>query len=228
ATARTLQDFIPILGTSKDAELKKKDRVERKQRRRAEKMKEIEEALKNAPPRVETKKLFRYFRGVDVIMAVMGVLAAMAAGVAMPLMTIYFGSMTQALAEYLPTPTSEDLLNSRIRDAVLKLSIIGAAVFLASFLQMYLFGLVSQNQVDALRQSFFHSVLRQELAWFDSNATGELTNRLYADSKVIEDFFAEQFASFFSTTATFCAGVIIAFVYNWKLSLVLSSVFPLL
>ena len=51
----------------------------------------------------------------------------------------------------------------------------------------WLFTLAGQRLVARLRTQLFESIIRQEVAFFDTNRTGELTNRLASDTQVIQN-----------------------------------------
>ena len=71
-------------------------------------------------------------------------------------------------------------------------------------------------------------MIRQDIGWFDSNSPGEITTRLSGDVTLIQDGMGEKIPQSIQFTTTFFAGFIIAFVYGWRLALVLCAVFPLL
>ena len=52
----------------------------------------------------------------------------------------------------------------------------GMAVIVA--LQMVMWGLTAERQVHRMRLAYFKAILRQDMAWFDTNDSGELNTRL--------------------------------------------------
>lgn len=51
-------------------------------------------------------------------------------------------------------------------------------MLLVGYLQVCLWTLAAGRQVKRIRTLFFHSVMRQEISWFDITETGELNTRL--------------------------------------------------
>ena len=51
-------------------------------------------------------------------------------------------------------------------------------VFLAGILQLGLIQAATERQVHRIRLLFYHSLLRQDMTWFDSTSSGELTSKL--------------------------------------------------
>ena len=55
---------------------------------------------------------------------------------------------------------------------------IAAAVMILAGLQISSFQVAAERQVYKIRVRYFRAIMRQDIAWFDSNPTGELVNRL--------------------------------------------------
>ena len=56
--------------------------------------------------------------------------------------------------------------------------IIAAVVFVTSFFQILLFQSSCEKQVSRIRLKFYHSILKQEIGWFDATPSGGLSSRL--------------------------------------------------
>uniref|UniRef100_A0A8D0HE63 ABC transmembrane type-1 domain-containing protein n=1 Tax=Sphenodon punctatus TaxID=8508 RepID=A0A8D0HE63_SPHPU len=66
------------------------------------------------------------------------------------------------------------------------------------------------------------------MAWFDTTQIGTLNTRLTDDINTIHEGIGDKICIFVQFFATFLTGIIIGFVYGWKLTLVILSVSPLL
>ena len=55
---------------------------------------------------------------------------------------------------------------------------IAAIVLVVGTVQISMFQISSDNQVQRIKLRFYRSILRQETAWFDSHSSGELSSRL--------------------------------------------------
>ena len=73
--------------------------------------------------------------------------------------------------------TADDLIDD-INGLVIYYCSLGVVVFIAGWLHVSLFQYACERQLHIIRRRFFHSVLRQEIAWFDTNSVGELNSRL--------------------------------------------------
>ena len=73
--------------------------------------------------------------------------------------------------------TDDDFLE-RINTQVYILLGIAAGVFIAATFQIMLYQLAAERQVYKIRLLFYRAILRQNIGWFDSNPSGELSSRL--------------------------------------------------
>ncbi|XP_049875054.1 ATP-binding cassette sub-family B member 10, mitochondrial isoform X2 [Pectinophora gossypiella] len=56
---------------------------------------------------------------------------------------------------------------------------------LCNFGRVYLMSISGQRMTQALRRQVYRAIMRQEPAWFGKNSTGELVNRLSADTQLV-------------------------------------------
>ncbi|XP_069117773.1 ATP-binding cassette sub-family B member 10, mitochondrial-like [Argopecten irradians] len=78
-----------------------------------------------------------------------------------------------------------DKMKERLQQICSILIVIFVIGGLANFGRVYLMNLTGNNIVRRLRSQLFSSIMRQEVAFFDKNKTGELINRLSTDSTVV-------------------------------------------
>jgi ABC-type multidrug transport system fused ATPase/permease subunit len=55
---------------------------------------------------------------------------------------------------------------------------IGVSVFLLAYIQISFYQTAAERQVYKIRLQYYRAVLRQNIAWFDANPTGEISTRL--------------------------------------------------
>ncbi|CAM9220541.1 unnamed protein product [Bubo scandiacus] len=188
-------------------------------------------------------ELFHYADWVDVLLMVVGLISAAANGTGLPLMIIVFGEMTNSFVlSGLKSNVSEDAsVNSSSCPSIPGIDIegemtkfayyyvgIGCAVLILSTIQVWTFLIAATRQTARIRQKFFFAVLHQEMAWFDTTQIGMLNTRLTDDINTIHEGIGDKICIFVQFFATFLAGIIIGFIYGWKLTLVILSVSPLL
>lgn len=148
--------------------------------------------------------------------------ASIGTGVGQPLIALLMGDILAAMGNGLAN--ADDII-----DYVVKFTIVGAGMFLASYLQMCFWTLSAENQVKRIREEYLHAILRQDIGWHDTGKQAEsLTTRLNSDTQLIYEGLADKVGLVLSSFTTFIAGFVIGFVRGWKLSLVLLSCVPLI
>ncbi|XP_074754153.1 ATP-binding cassette sub-family B member 5 isoform X2 [Athene noctua] len=185
-------------------------------------------------------ELFRYADWVDVLLMVVGLVSAAANGTGLPLMIIVFGEMTNSFvlsglnsnvsevnSSSCPSIPGIDIEGEMTKFAYYYVGI-GCAVLILSTIQVWTFLIAATRQTARIRQKFFFAVLHQEMAWFDTTQIGMLNTRLTDDINTIHEGIGDKICIFVQFFATFLAGIIIGFIYGWKLTLVILSVSPLL
>ncbi|NXB80580.1 MDR1 protein, partial [Donacobius atricapilla] len=187
---------------------------------------------------------FCYADGVDVLLMIVGLVAAAANGTGMPLLIIIFGEMTNSFvlsgmqsngkklnlnfSTYCcPSDPSVDIEGDMTKFAYYFVGI-GFAVFILSIIQVWTFLVTATRQTTRIRQKFFFAVLHQEMAWFDTTQIGTLNTRLTDDINTIREGIGDKISIFLQFFSTFVSGLIVGFIYGWKLTLVVMSVSPLL
>ncbi|XP_077979293.1 ATP-dependent translocase ABCB1-like [Glandiceps talaboti] len=200
---------------------------------------------------VSFSQLFRFANCTDAFLLMGGVLAAMVHGLAFPLMVIVFGGMTDSLVESgtnnsagwnvsLPNGTTYDdyveeemekAMEEFLRDMnkyALYFVFIGVGAFVAAYFQITCLVTTAERQAYLMRTSFFRSILRQEIGWFDTNPSGELSTRLSDDINKIKSGIGDKLGTFVQFFTAFLGGFIVGFIFGWELTLVILAVSPLL
>jgi ABC-type multidrug transport system fused ATPase/permease subunit len=123
------------------------------------------------------------------------------------ILIIYFGDILGALVTYNPSiPGSAEILDTVVREAVTKMTIIGALTFAAATIHTYCWTISGENQAKKIRESFFKSLCSQDVAWFDKNSTGELTTRLTSDLNLIQDGISSKPGMVIKSVCAFITG----------------------
>ncbi len=83
-------------------------------------------------------------------------------------------------------------LETRLKRFCLGLAGVFLVGGLCNFGRVYLMRVAGQNITARLRRRLYASVMKQRVAFFDANKTGELVNRLSADSQVVSSTITQQ------------------------------------
>ncbi|XP_076830116.1 ATP-binding cassette sub-family B member 10, mitochondrial isoform X1 [Brachyhypopomus gauderio] len=115
-------------------------------------------------------------------------------------------------------------------DSLTSLCIMLAGVFLcggaANAARIYLMQVSGQQIVRNLRESLFSSILRQEVGFFDKTRTGELINRLSADTAVVGYALTDNLSDGLRSVAQAVAGVSMMFYVSPSLAAFVLMIVP--
>nr|CDP91685.1 Bm7476 [Brugia malayi] len=103
------------------------------------------------------------------------------------------------------------------------LSLVNGAISPVSsvFFRMSCFFTLSERQAHEIRKRFFAALLRQQMAWYDKNEAGVLTNKLSAGIDRIKDGIGDKFGILLQASTHFIFGIIIGLYYSWNMTLLI-------
>jgi len=138
-------------------------------------------------------------------------------------------SVVGPLADVGSVPLDEFYGFTRLQVTVgglLGISVFGAA---ASVGRSYFINLATEKIVQHLRIDLFKDILGKEVEFFDRNKTGDLMNRLSADTSLIGSALTESVSMAIRGAATMALGTGFLFYTSWELALVsTASLLPML
>ncbi|KAJ6494248.1 multidrug resistance protein 1 [Mycena sanguinolenta] len=204
-----------------------------------------EEKPKEEPkvPPVSFFALFRFATRVELLLNFIGLIAAGAAGAASPLMSIFFGNLTQdfvsftlALAEaqagFPGAAQQVPIAAADFRRASAKnagyMALLGVGAFITTYTYMHTWVITSELIGKRIRERYLKSVLRQDSAFFDTVGAGEIVTRIQTDTLLVQQGISEKVALSIFCVAGFISGFVLAFVRSWRLALVLATMLPAL
>ncbi|KAI8083358.1 p-glycoprotein [Gilbertella persicaria] len=170
-------------------------------------------------------RLFQFATKLDRLLIFAAMICSCASGVIQPVSILFFGNVLKNLSDAIAN--NENLMD-KVLPIILLYVYMGVGVLAAAYISSCLWILTGENQTRRIRQSYVHSILRQEMGWFDKAEEGSLTTRLAADIQLIQDGISEKFGQFLMCFAQFVAGCAVAFSKGWRLAAVMIAVTPAL
>ncbi|KAL3624170.1 ABC transporter B member 19 [Castilleja foliolosa] len=109
---------------------------------------------------------------------------------------------------------------------------IGAGIYAvgAYLIQHYFFSIMGENLTTRVRRMMLAAILRNEVGWFDEeeNNSGLLAARLSADAADVKSAIAERISVILQNMTSLLTSFIVAFIVEWRVSLLILATFPLL
>eukprot|EP00127_Corallochytrium_limacisporum_P006780 Clim_evm50s235 gene=Clim_evmTU50s235 len=181
---------------------------------------------------VGTLELFKYADKTDYMWISIGLLGAGIHGVVLPMTMFLLGEVFQSFGDFAinPVPDSPqaDKLLEDGREYGLYFTYLAIGALVGSYLQVAGFKIAAENQGMRMRKMYFDKVLRMNMGWFDEHTGGELTSRISTGVNDIQDGINDKFALIIQGLATLFAGLVIAFVSSWRLTLFTLALMPAL
>nr|CAH7720941.1 unnamed protein product [Callosobruchus chinensis] len=117
---------------------------------------------------------------------------------------------------------AKDKLN-KVCGILLCIFVLGAA---CNFGRIYFMSTAGYRMTNALRRKVFGAILRQEQGWFDKRPTGELINRLSADTQLVGTALSMNISDGLRSFVMVCAGTGMMFYMSPELALVGLAIVP--
>ncbi|XP_061918788.1 ATP-dependent translocase ABCB1-like isoform X1 [Entelurus aequoreus] len=166
---------------------------------------------------------------------VFGTLMSVVHGFVLPLVCIVFGDMTDRFILYSTSINTnstisivDNTLDEDINIICIYFCIAAFVVLVTAYMQVTFWTLAAGRQVRCIRKHFFHSVMQQDISWFDLNKTGELNTRLTDDIYKIQEGIGHKMGMLSQSFTTFIVSLIVGLVKGWKLTLVILAIIPML
>eukprot|EP01137_Pigoraptor_chileana_P000431 Opistho-2@36621 len=176
-----------------------------------------ETADRRAKGSVNIMRLVRMARP-ELWINIAALVALAASSAAVLVVPSFFGKIIDAV--------SEEGDREELNRSVIILVLIFAGGSVATFFRGWLFTLSGQRLVARMRRLLFAKIMEQEIAFFDSNRTGELINRLASDATVVQDAITVNFSMLARYAVQVVGCLILMFILSWKLTAVMLSVVP--
>jgi ATP-binding cassette, subfamily B (MDR/TAP), member 1 len=106
--------------------------------------------------------------------------------------------------------------------------IFAASAFFTGFCQKFSFGVIGENVAFNIRKTLYRKILEKHQGWFDAkeNAPGILTTTLSSDAQIINGMSTEGLGSILESACAVLVGIIIGFVFSWRMSVVCIVIAP--
>ncbi|ODA82879.1 hypothetical protein RJ55_01388 [Drechmeria coniospora] len=172
-------------------------------------------------------RVFGYATKWDYLAYVAGVIASIGAGVTLPLMNVVFGKFVGNFTSF-NSSTADAQAREAFREDLNRQSLYMFALFLArlglNYINKLCFRMIGIRISSAIRLHYLRRLFAQSVHVLDSMPPGYATTTITTVSNTLQLGISEKLGVFIEYMSTIIASIIIAFIYNWSLSLVTSSV----
>lgn len=167
--------------------------------------------------------LFRYADRLDKTLMILGTLAGIGNGACIPLFSLIFGELLNVFG-------NQDIdLVAQVNKYCLYFVYLAIATFMFSYGEVTFWMWTGSRQTNRVRSLYLKSVLRQDVQFFDRDATtGKLLMGLNEETVAFQQATSEKVGTFLHNSFTFIFGMAIAFWRGWDLTLIILAMVPIL
>ncbi|CAI6093215.1 unnamed protein product [Clonostachys chloroleuca] len=171
-------------------------------------------------------RIFSYATRFEIALQSLSALCAVASGSGVALQTLIFGAFITSITKF----ASGDKEPPEFRRETSRLALyfvilgIGRAVlgYTYNTLLTYCSYRISRN----IRRAYIKSALCQEVAFYDLGSGGSIATQATSNGKLISKGIAEKMGLTIQGISVFVTAFIVAFVTNWKLTLIICCIAP--
>ena len=156
-----------------------------------------------------------------------GFIVSVGNGLIFPAFSIFISLMLDTLLSF-STNVSQARTDANLYALIFLL--LGIASLILNAIQHTIFTVVGESVTEKVRNETYLKILRMSVAWFDrpKNSSGSLSARLASDCHVINGLITTFLGLMIQIVTTLIAGVVIAFVYEWRTAAVATGLLPIM
>ncbi|PPD95550.1 hypothetical protein GOBAR_DD07443 [Gossypium barbadense] len=104
------------------------------------------------------------------------------------------------------------------------------AIVMSNMIEHYFFSIMGENLTTRVRRMMLGAILRNEVGWFDEEEHNSslLAAKLAADAADVKSAIAERISVILQNMTSLLTSFIVAFIVEWRVSLLILGTFPLL
>lgn len=166
-------------------------------------------------PSASYLRLFHNLERTDWALIIVGTLAAIAAGVPLPVIGVLFGKMLDQFNEQVCDAQSgmqdTDHFLDLVADHVIDIIAVASANFALIWIYTSCWSAFGERVVRRLREAYVRSLLAQDMSFFDTLQPGAVNTHLSADLLAVQNGTSEKVGILLASLAYFVASYVVAF-----------------
>ncbi|KAG5493113.1 hypothetical protein GH5_01849 [Leishmania sp. Ghana 2012 LV757] len=158
----------------------------------------------------------------------LGILSSVVVGAARPASSIVMGHMLRVLGEYSVTKDVEALRSGT--NLYAPLFIVFAVANFSGWILHGFYGYAGEHLTTKIRVLLFRQIMRQDMNFFDipGRDAGTLAGMLSGDCEAVHQLWGPSIGLKVQTVCIIASGLVVGFIYQWKLALVAMACMPLM
>ncbi|KAF7551907.1 hypothetical protein G7Z17_g4685 [Cylindrodendrum hubeiense] len=171
-------------------------------------------------------RIFRYATPTEYYMQAAATFCAVGSGVAMAMVNLVFGKFITVITNYATGASTPSDFRSEAAKLALYFFTIGLVRFVFSYGYSVLFTLAAYRITRNIRCLYLKAGISQEIAYFDAGIGGSIAMQATSNGKLIQAGISEKLGLVVQGLACFIAAFVLAFITQWKLTLICCCIAP--
>ncbi|XWX01081.1 hypothetical protein V2A60_009106 [Cordyceps javanica] len=171
-------------------------------------------------------RIFTYATAFEYTLQGVAIVAAIGSGAGIALQNLIFGNFVTTMTDFANGKATPAHFRSEASKLALYFVYLGIARFGLSYIYNSLLTYASYRIVRNMRTAYLRAALSQEVAFFDVGSGGSIATQATNNGRLIQGGIAEKLGLTFQGLAAFVTAFVIAFVTQWKLTLITLCVAP--
>ncbi|XP_018462950.1 ABC transporter B family member 19 [Raphanus sativus] len=157
--------------------------------------------------------------------SIMGAVGSVLSGFIGPTFAIVMSNMIEVFYY-----TDYDSMERKTKEYVFIYIGVGIYAVIAYLIQHYFFSIMGENLTTRVRRMLLSAILRNEVGWFDEDEHNSslIAARLATDAADVKSAIAERISVILQNMTSLLTSFIVAFIIEWRVSLLILCTFPLL
>lgn len=172
------------------------------------------------------KRIFKYAGPWELSLQAVAFLAAITSGAGIAFQPLILGSFVTAITDFTTSKSSGASLRSEASRLALYFFLLGLGRFILSYIYNTLFTYTAHLITRNIRHDYLKSALSQEVAFYDFGTGGSIATQATSNGRLIQGGISEKLALVVQGVAAILTSFIIAFVVQWKLTLICLCIVP--
>lgn len=161
-------------------------------------------------------------------MAKVAIIPSFITGAAPILIYLVLGDIITAIAMYNFNAISADEAVHVFSVNSWYMCIVAIGSGIMKFLDTFFWIRLGSSVSTKLKHDLFQNMMKSEVSFFDINPIGNILTLLSEDAQSVQDAFGTTKGTQIMSLGQFLAGIILAYVYSWRLALIATATIPLI
>ncbi|KAG7142069.1 ABC multidrug transporter atrC like protein [Verticillium longisporum] len=172
------------------------------------------------------KRIFRYAGPLEYSLQAIAIVAAIASGAGIALQNLIFGQFITVITDFTTGVNTPAQFMDDVSTLALYFVYLGIGRFVLAYLYNSLLTYAAYRIIRNIPHEYLRAALSQEVAFYDFGTGGSIATQGTSNGRLINGGIAEKLGLTFQGLSAFVTAFIIAFIVQWKLTLICLCIAP--